>query len=112
MYVWYNNLYQKFGRLELTTSSGLVPSGWTNGHGLVTLLAKLFSSQCQFLFGKVVDFQALHDGPLLVGQGDGEAEHDALGGTVATVRENSHADKFTCKKSIFLKKNNSSKRWK
>ena len=91
--------YQKIWSLELTTS-GLVSSGWTDGHGLVTLLAKFFSSQRQLVFGEIVDFQTLDNGPLLVSQGDGEAEHDTLGSSVAAIGKHSHANKLTCQDQI------------
>ena len=71
-------------------------SGLAHGHRLLPLLAQLLAGQRELPLGEVRELEPLHDGPLAVLDGDGEAEHDALRRVVAPVREDAHADPVIC----------------
>ena len=87
--------------LFLLRHRGCAPSSLANGHGLVALLAQLSGRGVQLAAGKVADGQTLLDGPLLVAiDGDGEGEHDALGGAVGAIREHTHGSKSVTRKKI------------
>ena len=73
---------------------GGVPSGRANCHGLLTLFTKFLASCSQLLFSKVVHTQSLNNAPFFVCDLYRETKHDALGGTVTTIREDTHAYKF------------------
>ena len=66
-------------------------SGLAHRHRLLPLLAQLLAGQRELPLGEVRELEPLHDAPLAVLDGDGEAEHDAHRRVVAAVGEHAHA---------------------
>src|SRR5438552_3374911 len=58
----------------------------------VALLAELGDRGVDPPPGEVVDLEALHDGPVAVGGGDGERRHEPFGDVVGAVRGDRHGD--------------------